>query len=207
MGVCRGRIRSRWVRRTLTGLCVAVVIGGCGGEKWPLSASPAPLTGTSTTTITITEPSSAGGNTAATLPAGGEGYTEEEIAAGNQAFFDDARAALEATFRAQPDPKLTALSFDVPLNEVIVAFVYRDRTGIHRSRDDGFAWQTAQTLSDSFWFPELVQTFPSHHADPAWLPQLRIQIDDVVYQCPALVQIAVAARHFTQRDWLARCRA
>jgi hypothetical protein len=32
-----------------------------------------------------------------------------------------------------------------------------------------FAWHTAQTLSDSFWFPELVETFPSHHIDPAWL--------------------------------------
>ena len=190
------RVRSTWVPRVLTGVFVAVVVGGCGGEKWPVSASPAPLTATSTTTVTITEPSSVGGG----------GYTEAEIAAGNQALFDDARAALETTFRAQPDPKLTALAFRLPVNEVIVAFVYNDRAGLHRSRDDGFAWQTAQTLSDSFWFPELVQTFPSHHADPAWLPQLRIQIDDVVYQCPALVQIAVAAHRITQRDWLARCR-
>jgi hypothetical protein len=196
------------VRRSSTVLCVALAIAGCGGEKWTLSSGAVSTTSTTVTTTTVTKtttPARSGGVTTTTASELLGPFTEADAEAGNQALFDDDRAALEATFRAQPDPKLTALSYNAHANTVSVVFAYTDRSRPSRSRYDDFAWQTAQTISDSFWFPELVKTFPSHHADPAWLPRLRIQLDRVVYLCPALVQIAVAARRIAQHDWLARC--
>jgi hypothetical protein len=184
------------VRRALIGLLLLLGAMGCGGQEWTRASSP-PSTSTNRTTTSTA--------TSTTAPGDLGPVTESEIAGANQGLFDSDRAGLEVTLRAQPGLKLTGLSFSQQTNTVSVEFTHTGRAVLSLARYDDYAWQTAQTLSDSFWFPELVATFPSHHADPKWLPKLRIQIDRVVYVCPASVEIAVSARRIAQPDWLSGC--
>lgn len=133
--------------------------------------------------------------------------SESDAIAGNQGLFDADRVALEATLRAQADPKLADFSFSRPTNTVRVALVYQHPARENRALYDAFAWHVAQILSDTFWSRELVQAVYGQHADPAWLPKLRIQLDNVSYLCPAAVEIEVAVHGISQPDWLRRCAA
>ena len=130
---------------------------------------------------------------------------ESDAAAGNQALFNDNRTQVEAALRAQPDPKLTGFSFDSQTNMISAVFAYQHPAQENRARYDSFAWHVGQALSDSFWFPQLVQSLQSQHVDVAFLPKLRVRLDSVSYQCPAVVEIAVDAHRLSQHDWLQKC--
>lgn len=132
---------------------------------------------------------------------------ESDAIGGNKGLFDADRAALEATLRAQPDPKLTGFSFSTVTNTISVAFAYQHPAQEGRPVYAAFAWHVGQALSDTFWSRELVEAVKGQHADPAWLPKLRIQLDDISFLCPAAVQIAVAVHGISQHDWLQRCAA
>jgi hypothetical protein len=179
-------------------VAVALLAVGCGGQPFPRAASttaPPATGGNPTTAGTTTVP-----------PTLGPG-SESDAAAGNQALFNDNRAQLEAALRAQPDPKLTGFSFNTQTNMISAVFGYEHPAQESRSRYDSFAWHVGQTLSDSFWFPQLVQSLQSQHIDVAFLPTLRVQLDSVSYQCPAAVEIAVDAHRISQHDWLHKCAA
>jgi len=132
---------------------------------------------------------------------------ESDAIAGNKGLFDADHTQIEATLRAQSDPKLTAFAFDATTNTISVAFAYQHPAPANQSRYDAFAWGVAQNLADTFWSAELVQAIQSQHIDPAWLPKLRIQLDKVVYVCPSVVQIAVGAHGISQHDWVLKCAA
>ena len=133
--------------------------------------------------------------------------TEADAIGANQGLFDDDRAGLLLSLRAQPDPRVSGFSFDSRTNTIDVAYVYAHPAQESRRAYDAFAWHVGTVLSDTFWFPALVQSLPSHGIDPAWLPKLRIQLDAVVYLCPASAQIALDAHRITQPDWLQKCAA
>ena len=61
--------------------------------------------------------------------------------------------------------------------------------------------------SDTFWSVELVQAIQSQHVNPAWLPKLHVQLDNVSYSCASVVQIAVGAHTISEPDWLQKCAA
>jgi hypothetical protein len=179
-------------------VAVALLAVGCGGQPFPGAArttAPPATGGNPTTAGTTTVP-----------PTLGPG-SESDAAAGNQALFNDNRAQLEAALRAQPDPKLTGFSFKTQTNMISAVFGYEHPAQESRTRYDSFAWHVGQTLSDSFWFPQLVQSLQSQHIDVGFLPTLRVQLDSVSYQCPAAVEIAVDAHRISQHDWLHKCAA
>jgi hypothetical protein len=105
----------------------------------------------------------------------------------------------------QSDPKLTAFSFDTTTNTVSASFAYEHPPPANRARYDAFAWSVAKNLADTFWSTELVQAIEGQHVNPAWLPKLHIQLDDVSYACASAVQIAVGAHTISQHDWLRKC--
>jgi hypothetical protein len=144
--------------------------------------------------------------TTTTLPAPGA-IDESDAIAGNKGLFDADRTQIEASLRVQSDPKLTAFSFDTTTNTVSAAFAYEHPAPANRARYDAFAWSVAKNLADTFWSTELVQAIEGQHVNPAWLPKLHIQLDDVSYACASAVQIAVGAHTISQHDWLRRCAA
>jgi hypothetical protein len=178
-------------------VAVALLSVGCAGEPFPGAASttePPATVGNRTTVVATTVPQTLG-------PAG------ESAAAGNQALFNEHHAQLEAALRAQPEPKLTGFSFNIRTNMISAVFAYERPAQESRSRYDSFAWHVGQTLSDTFWFPLLVQSLQNHHIDVAFLPTLHVQLDRISYQCLAAVEIAVDAHRISQHDWLQKCAA
>ncbi len=182
---------------------VAQLAAGCGGQPFPTTANnssaaePGATISTATTTATTTT----------TVPPSLGPFSESDAAAGNQALFLAHYQQLEAALRGQHDPALSAFSFNIQTNTLSAEFVYEHPTRESRSRYDAFAWHVGQALSDTFWFPQLVQGLQSQHEDLAALPKLRIRLDRVSYECPAVVEIAVDAHRISQHDWLAKCAA
>jgi len=141
--------------------------------------------------------------TATTIPTPGV-YTRGDAVAGNRALFDLDRTQIEASLQAT-DPRLTAFTFDSNADEVRATFVHAKPTAVSQSDRDLFAWNTAKTLSQSFWFPELVAHARSQHIDPDWLPGLRIVVDQTVYSCSASVEIAMADKGVPLSNWIRSC--
>jgi hypothetical protein len=142
--------------------------------------------------------------TATTLPEPSP-FSRDDLVAGNRGLFDASKAEIEATLRSQAGAKLIALSFDSASNEVRALYAYRRRSSVSESHRDAFAWSVARTLSQSFWFPELVGSMREHAADPALLPRLRITIDRKVYVCSPAAQTAMAEKTLGIADWVRQC--
>ena len=195
------------MRRVLGVFVLVSVVGACGGQPWPGNSEAAGRsTGTTIApraTPRTTAPQ-AHGNGPTSLPDIGAIGVADAIA-GNKGLFDYERKQLESTLRLQRDPKLKALSFDDQANVIRVAFVYAHPERESRPLYDDFAWETARTLANSFWLPELVTTLQTHNGKPDWLPRLHIDLDDVSYVCPAAAQIKMAKAGVGREDWLADC--
>jgi hypothetical protein len=144
------------------------------------------------------------GRTTTTVPQPGA-FSHDDYVAGNRALFDTDKTQIESSLRAQADPKLNAFAFDAASNEVRAGFAYAEPSTVSDSRRDAFAWSVAKTLSQSFWFPEIVSSIRAQGGDPSSLPGLRITLDRKLYRCQSSVQIAMADKGVALADWVRRC--
>jgi hypothetical protein len=190
------------VKFLLAAILVVVVqlASGCGGQPFPTETAGKGSVAEPGVTITTA--------TTTTVPPTLGPISQSDAAAGNRAVFLANYRQLETALRSQRDPALSAFSFDGPTNTLSAEFVFEHPARESRAEYDAFAWHVGQVLSDTFWFPQLVQSLQSQHEDAAaLLPKLRIRLDRISYQCPAAVEIAVDARRISQHDWLAKCAA